>query len=363
MPTYPFYDSETDGLVYHVVPDPQTHRIEPISDVSETESSVSGLTIQSGDVPGYFVEHHGRQQPAGENAVRWFPADNERRYTLRHMLNKYLYGHNYIGPVKEMLMAGPGAGRKHHALEIGTRDGTWIQEMAAEFPHVQFRSLDVAPIAAHVPRPNIVFEVYDITEGLLLEDNSQDIVFVNVAIELVKDYRALLLELHRVLRPGGLIHMREYVPGLWDLEDHSKLARRTSPVGCRLFDLLRSAISKLGVDPDICEKLPLWLAPESSLWKDARQPRGFEEIYVIVKMCPVYPHDNHTCSAELDPRLKLLLEHHDVMCTRDSFGVLRDAGLTVEEANSLIEAAIEELKDPEKCSLLKLYSIYATKIG
>lgn len=57
--------------------------------------------------------------------------------------------------------------------------------MAAEFPHVQFQSLDVVPITAHAPRPNIVFEVYDITTGLLLEDNSQDIVFVNVALELV----------------------------------------------------------------------------------------------------------------------------------------------------------------------------------
>ena len=60
-----------------------------------------------------------------------------------------------------------------------------LQEMATEFPHVKFRSLDVVPITAHIPRPNIVFEVYDITEGLLLGDNSQDIVFVNVAIEMV----------------------------------------------------------------------------------------------------------------------------------------------------------------------------------
>lgn len=57
--------------------------------------------------------------------------------------------------------------------------------MAAEFPHVQFRSLDLAPIMAHTPRVNIVFEVYDMADGLLLEENSQDVVFVNMAIELV----------------------------------------------------------------------------------------------------------------------------------------------------------------------------------
>jgi hypothetical protein len=57
--------------------------------------------------------------------------------------------------------------------------------MATEFPHVRFRSLDLAPIIPHVPRPNITFEVYDFTEGLLLKDASQDIVFLNVVVELV----------------------------------------------------------------------------------------------------------------------------------------------------------------------------------
>jgi hypothetical protein len=57
--------------------------------------------------------------------------------------------------------------------------------VAADFPHVQFRSLDVAPITAHMPRPNISFEVYDFTKGLLVEDSSQDIVFLNILFELV----------------------------------------------------------------------------------------------------------------------------------------------------------------------------------
>jgi hypothetical protein len=58
--------------------------------------------------------------------------------------------------------------------------------MAKEFPHVQFRSLDVAPIIAHMPRRNIIFEVYDFTTGLLVEDNSQDAVFLNNVFELVR---------------------------------------------------------------------------------------------------------------------------------------------------------------------------------
>lgn len=362
MPAYPLYDPEAHGLVYHVVPDPRTYHPESISDItSEAESSDAGMSIYSDDLPEYFIEHHGRQHPASENAVKWFPTDNTKRYILRHVLSKYVYGHNYVGPVKEILRSDPGAGKRPHVLEIGTRDGTWVQEMADEYPHAQFQSLDVVPITAHAPRPNIVFEVYDITKGLLLADNSQDIVFINVALELVKDYRALLLEAHRVLRPGGLIHMREYIPGFWDSQDESKPARRTNPAGCHLFDLARSTITKLGVDPDVCEKLPLWLTMDSGLWRGDARP--FEQVHMIVKTYPVYPHDNHSCSSKIDPQLGPLLAHYSVICTRDMFGLLRDGGLGVEEANQLIEAVIEELKDPEKCSLLKLCTVYATKRG
>lgn len=362
MPAYPFYDAETDGVVYRVVPDPQAH--ESISDItSETDTSSSGITLNSEEVLEYFVEHHGRQQPASKNAIRWLPTDNTRRYILRHVLAKYLYGHNYIGPVKEILLSDSRTGGQHHALQIGTRDGTWVQEMATEFPHVQFRSVDIAPIVPHEPRPNVVFEVYDITEGLLLEDNSQDIVFINVVSEIIKDYRSLLTEVHRVLRPGGLLHIREYAPGLWDLQNPSQLARRTNPIGCDLFDHLRSMIAKLGVEPDMCDKLPVWLAPGSDVWQDSSSSsaRGFDQIHRTIKTFTAYPHDNYPCSHKLDPRLTPLMAHHFVMCIRESFGLLRDAGLSANEANSIIEATIEELKDPAKCSLLKLYAVHALK--
>jgi hypothetical protein len=50
--------------------------------------------------------------------------------------------------------------------------------MASEFPHVQFVSLDFSPMAAHRPRENIVFEVYDLYSGLSEADASFDMVHV-----------------------------------------------------------------------------------------------------------------------------------------------------------------------------------------
>ncbi|KAG9086089.1 hypothetical protein FRC07_013209, partial [Ceratobasidium sp. 392] len=95
---------------------------------------------------------------------------------------KWIFGGNYVGPVKEALVSL--AGRRRKALELGTRAGTWVQDMAREFPHVDFRTVDVAPIIAHAPCSNITFEAYDFTSSILLPDSSQDAVFLNTVFEL-----------------------------------------------------------------------------------------------------------------------------------------------------------------------------------
>ncbi|KAG9125714.1 hypothetical protein FRC07_006481 [Ceratobasidium sp. 392] len=297
MPAIPFYDPDTNGFVYHVQPDVHTFYAESVSEMtSETESSES---------------------------------------------------------VKEMLPPDPG--RTYHALELGTRDGTWIQEMATEFPHVHFRSLDVAPIIAHAPRANIMFEVYDFSAELLLDDSSQDIVFLNAVFELVKDYRALIREVYRVLRPGGLIHIRDFDIVIYDSQNPSQLARRTHPIACQLLDIMQEGLAGMGVDPRTFERLPGWLASEPN-----GEP-GFENVQSVAKMFPVYPHESAICSHKVDPRIAPYLEHFTVMSFRDFTSILCDATMEDHEAETLIEGAIEEVRRPGNCGLMKLICMYAVK--
>ncbi|CAE6531082.1 unnamed protein product [Rhizoctonia solani] len=362
MTAYPLYDATTSGLVYYVASDPQPNETDLESEIeSEAESTASGLTIHSDNISGYFVEHHGRQQPASENAIRFFPSDNARRYILRHILGKYLFGGNCSELVRDMLTSDPR--RRFNVLELGTRDGTWAQDMATEFSSVQIRSLDLVPVMAHAPRSNVTFEVYDFAAGLLLDDSSQDMVFVNVATELVQDYRALLREAHRVLRPGGIIHMREYNLRLWDPQDNPRSIQSMKPASSRITDIARGVLSELGGEPDICDKIPLWLAPNSSLWSHIgpNGSKGFERIEVTIKAYPAYPHDTHPCASKMDPRIVPILAHYATMTVRDMFGILRDGGMTTEGANGIIEASIEELKDPRRCTISRLCCIQAVK--
>ena len=59
--------------------------------------------------------------------------------------------------------------------------------MAAEFPHVDFTSVDTIPLVPHVQSPNILaHEVYDLGNGIEEADESFDLVHVKSTMRKVR---------------------------------------------------------------------------------------------------------------------------------------------------------------------------------
>lgn len=56
-----------------------------------------------------------------------------------------------------------------------------VQEMAKDYPHIQFTSVDNTPLIPHAPRSNVAFEVYDLYNGIAEQSDMFDVVHLRHA--------------------------------------------------------------------------------------------------------------------------------------------------------------------------------------
>jgi trans-aconitate methyltransferase len=105
--------------------------------------------------------------------------------------------HQLAGGVLEWLAAQPG----ERVLDIGCGDGQLTQRIAAA--GAQVSGIDASPeMAAAARRRGLTAEVAN-AEALPHPGGSFDAVFSNAALHWVRDQEAMLVEVHRVLKPGG----------------------------------------------------------------------------------------------------------------------------------------------------------------
>ncbi|CUA70604.1 hypothetical protein RSOLAG22IIIB_09028 [Rhizoctonia solani] len=348
------------------------------SDSSDT-TTCSMSTLNSVEVNSYFREVYGRAYPADRNIPAFVPLDNGEaaRLEIQHHYLKLLIGSNYFGPVREILQSHPS--RKKRVLDLFTADGTWAQEMATEFPHVDFVSLDMIPLVPHTPRPNVNFEVYDVYNGFAEPDASFDIVHTRRTVTQFRDYHAFIREVYRVLRPGGLMLF-----GQIEVEVYEYTAPDPSSPndpGQNLFPGSHVILAKdsLPVITYGIELLQL-LAPGSSLWHSQPRehniklddvdlyqtgmeascspPLGFKD---IVSQIHIYPITGWHHS----PRLRALGEIVQQVGQWNwrNFGLLfRQIGRDEKEVDALIEAGEKEMSSRDIWQVMRYHTMYATKI-
>ncbi|CAE6480937.1 unnamed protein product [Rhizoctonia solani] len=372
----PYYDDETEGMVYLVQPEEEEDNSDyedwDMQTISSSSTARTTSTITSDQLSDFFREAHGRTYPLDENFPLTYPADDVEalRQKLQHQLLKALVHGNYIGPVREILRPRTD-GSRPKILDIRTCDGSWAQEMAVEFPHCDIVSVDIAPIVAHTPRANIKFEIYDLYAGVAEPDESFDYISCRHVQIHVKEYDRLIFDLHRVLRPGGLVTICEVENNLFDIDSppYDTLAYRTMPSVCKALEFVRAAIQKQGIDLSAVYHIPDWLQPNSHFWTQTGQKyqispttvqavsQGFRHIRKQVVLLP-------TGTWHPDPAVKqvgALTARTWALAWRQLEPTLVEYGLTQEHANELCKRAMDELSHPGVQCLGKYHMVIATK--
>ncbi|KAF7729512.1 hypothetical protein EC973_004186 [Apophysomyces ossiformis] len=100
-------------------------------------------------------------------------------------------------------------------LDIACGSGTWVLEMATEFPDAQIHGIDLHPLfPTTIKPPNAVFTCGNILERLPYPDLYFDYIHMQLVYFCFSeaDWATIIKSIKRVLKPGGYVEFREAEP-------------------------------------------------------------------------------------------------------------------------------------------------------
>nr|CAG8633171.1 13389_t:CDS:2 [Entrophospora candida] len=133
------------------------------------------------------------------------PSDDEimGRIQLRHLLFRYVWQSNFSSPIDEKLRNGA------KVLDIG---GSWVLDMASNYPNSEFIGIDMAPMFPNSSPSNVEFSVIDINKGLPYEDSTFDFVHLRFLVQYLTENEwqdKVIKELLRVTKKDCWIEIME----------------------------------------------------------------------------------------------------------------------------------------------------------
>ncbi|KAG9029513.1 hypothetical protein FRB95_005234 [Tulasnella sp. JGI-2019a] len=170
----------------------------PTPSVYSYSSSVDGRAM--------LRDLHGRTLQSTSEAYM-LPADTveHSRLDLQHEMFRKKLGGLFLKPEAVRRALAPKQDMRPAVIDIGTGSGSWAIDMGRLFPHAEVVGMDLAPAnLSATPPPNCRFECDDANLGLDHYANSFNVVHSRLICIGITNYRALLADIGRMLRPGGI---------------------------------------------------------------------------------------------------------------------------------------------------------------
>ncbi|EIW67926.1 hypothetical protein TREMEDRAFT_63814 [Tremella mesenterica DSM 1558] len=209
------------------------------------------------------------------------PADQKEMSRLDHQhygCKLFQKGKNYVVPMDKVL-ENRGEGRR--GLDVGCGTGVWVIEMAREFDKAEWVGVDLAPIQTDSDLPdNLTFIHEDAVRGLPYPDEYFDLIHCRVLYMGIRNWKDLVDEVARLLRPGGMAVFVE-VEGRWSLHEKTREEEiKIAPGFSKFCDYLAMATEKRGLDVD---------AAKTNIVKYIRQNGTLEDVEQLRMFIPLSP--------------------------------------------------------------------------
>ncbi|EHJ93684.1 malonyl-ACP O-methyltransferase BioC [Vreelandella boliviensis] len=104
----------------------------------------------------------------------------------------------------------------YNVVDMGCGTGYWTQRLAEHYPGAQITGLDLAPGMLAQARQcygDAIHWQQGDAAAMPFGTHAFDLVFSNLALQWCRDIDAVMVELYRVLRPGGQAHITTLLPG------------------------------------------------------------------------------------------------------------------------------------------------------
>ncbi|CAI2185370.1 17066_t:CDS:2, partial [Funneliformis geosporum] len=130
------------------------------------------------------------------------------RLEKQHYLFRHIWQGNFSAPVHEHLRK-----KENHAcvLDVGCGPGTWVTEMAYEYPSAVFVGVDISPIfPSELKKPENATFLQNMLDGLPFEDDTFDFVYQRFLASAISEEQwkdEVIYELYRVTKPGGWVEL------------------------------------------------------------------------------------------------------------------------------------------------------------
>ncbi|CAG8582729.1 10834_t:CDS:2 [Ambispora gerdemannii] len=143
------------------------------------------------------------------NSEYFVPNDDEEadRLVGFHYAMKDIWGGLFYSPVEEKLRQGA------RVIDLGCGAGTWILDMAKQYPYSKFVGVDLSPIFPTEGLPsNVEFIEYNVLDRLPYEDSFFDFVHQKIMLAAFTEAQweeNVIPEMTRLTRPDGWVEILE----------------------------------------------------------------------------------------------------------------------------------------------------------
>jgi len=346
--------SDTESDIFSLASAPNT--ISSYADVSPRSSSPTSmvLSLTSSMRDKIYKEEFGRHLNNYSDVYR-LPADDEEleRLDKQHSMLSELMGGKYPAPMLEVMADEPGETKA--CLDLGCGTGSWIMDVARDFPNCIAVGTDLIPMQSLTMPPNVRSEVDDINIGLEHFYGGFNVVHARLISSGIKDYNLLIDQISRVLRPGGLINVIEFDFHVYDA-NHRRIEKDvndlTPPWWSVWLSHLLKAIVESGGDVNAANNLHEWILNHPM----------FEDVVYRDIWVPFIPMPRDTSNDTEEARQmdkKLSDDGHAFL--RSGRPLLLGYGFPPETISMIEEKALEELRERKIFQFTRLQCVYARK--